>query len=120
MRPRQLGLLCGTGLLALLTPACSKAYDAYFANPCPHPVEIVTYLVPPSDVPDERSSRRVIPPNQLVKSVGAFAGSNPDWTVEIISTGELIGVSASDFEDDDDVESKTIVIPASACKTADG
>lgn len=98
---------------ALILAACSKSYDVFFANPCPHSVEITTNSVPPKDFekapPD---SVRTIPPGSMSLVEAAFTDAlGKSWSFRV-EDGEVISVDA------DSVVNSTIIIPSRVCNSS--
>jgi hypothetical protein len=90
-------------------PACSRAIDAYFANPCRHELRIEIHRRDPGEVDEESALKTIVIPAGDVKLVeGAFG--NLSNSVSLLH-GEL------PFEvDEDELLHATVVLPWTYCE----
>jgi hypothetical protein len=96
--------------------ACSKSYDAWFANPCPEELRIRTLYVvrdgTGSKPSDEVIARAVLRPKGVTKVEDAFQDANGfTWFVEVAG-GPTLKVSK------ETMAKWRVSIPASACSGA--
>ena len=102
-------LLCCSSLLSF--SACSRNFDASFANPCEYTLEITTYLVPPDEISRERLSETArLAPLAVQEVEDAFGDPyGYQWTVAVSETDLLIPISKSD------IDKGVVVLPAEVC-----
>ncbi len=102
--------LAGLLLLGTLLSGCSRALDAYFANPCDRTVRINTWAAPPAYVKGREPDRQgALPPHSVTKIEEAFVDS-PDrqWSYSI-DDRMVFPVDGNHWVH------QTVVIPATAC-----
>jgi hypothetical protein len=99
-------------VLALIFPACVRSASASFANPCEHPVRILTYRVPPAEIErDQRVADVELPPLEVTKVETAFDEAvGTSWSVVVEGLDRPISVDGATWEDD------TVIVPAEACE----
>jgi hypothetical protein len=102
-------LLCCSSLLTLT--ACSRSFDASFANPCEYTLEIRTYLVPPDEISRERLAETArLAPLAVQDVEDAFGDAyGLRWAVAISDTDLRITVTKSEIDGD------VVVFPAKVC-----
>jgi hypothetical protein len=106
-----------SGLLALVTilltcsTACSKYYDAWFANPCDSELTVRTYVGGVEKIGDNFFMREArIPAASMQKVDDAFAdAAGWDWAVVIVEKDAKFPVDGRKWKH------STVLIPAEFC-----
>lgn len=112
----RLRLVVALALATMGLSACSSSYDGWFANPCPHPVEIRT-LWPERDsdpvrASDDAMAQATLPAEKVTKVEDAYFDANGfTWFVEV-EGAPLITVTDRQLKK----VKRIVVIPASACE----
>lgn len=97
-------------ILTTFTSGCSSIYDAWFVNPCAHPVTVETH---PTLESDEVIATETVPPLRSVEVKEAFTdAAGFEWAVTV-DGGEPLPVDWERFKR----ERGTVVIPASSCRS---
>lgn len=101
---------CCALVLMVSASGCTKAYDAWFANPCEHPVSVATFGQPePSGDPIAEVD---VPARSSVEVKTAFFNAaGYEWAI-VVNDGEPVLVDWEQFKR----ERGTVVIPASECR----
>lgn len=102
-------------VFVLVLSACSKSYDAWFVNPCGHPLTIKTFYVERGTDPPRKSAdliaQAVLPPGAVTKVKDAFQDANGFlWFIET-EGGTTIERSKEQMPE------WIVALPATACRT---
>lgn len=108
MRDRHL-VAALAALAVAVTPACSRSFDAYLANPCPHELRIEIHRRNPLDVAEGSALETVTVPAQDVELVEAAFGDDRN---SISLPGGRMPLEVHE----DDLPHETVVLPATYCE----